>query len=316
MELKSIYEQYLPKLRDEEYEALKESIQKEGLLFPIIVNDNNEILDGHNRYRACKELQIEPTIETKTFHEKLEEKRFVIEINLKRRHLNDYQKAEMGMILLEVEKELAKQRMSKGGGSGVGSRQMTTPQDKGHAQGHVAKQIGLSEKTFERAVKIVEKGTEEQKDLLRKGEESISGIYDTIMVEEQFPKDILVEHKKKKTPIKKLRRIGQKTRHVKTLLNGTTDDIRKDLEKKYEDKMFTEDLSVDQIEKEINVREGNPLPLEKEEVEDIPTGDISGSIFSSEDEAKDYFEKKGGSLKDKKLIWIGEIDPSKDLEKV
>lgn len=40
------------------------------------------------------------------------EKKFIIEFNLRRRHLNKFQRAEMG-ILLEIKKELAKQRKAR-----------------------------------------------------------------------------------------------------------------------------------------------------------------------------------------------------------
>jgi ParB-like chromosome segregation protein Spo0J len=57
----SISEQYLnllPSLSETEFESLKESIASEGLLVPIIVNRDGIVLDGHNRFRACKELRI------------------------------------------------------------------------------------------------------------------------------------------------------------------------------------------------------------------------------------------------------------------
>jgi len=46
------------KLPKEEYEALKRSIQNEGLHFPIIVNPEGYILDGHHRWRICQQLQL------------------------------------------------------------------------------------------------------------------------------------------------------------------------------------------------------------------------------------------------------------------
>jgi len=47
------YKALIPELLDDEYENLKESISKNGYWeeYPIIVNDNNEILDGHSRWK-------------------------------------------------------------------------------------------------------------------------------------------------------------------------------------------------------------------------------------------------------------------------
>jgi len=46
LKINSAYEAVLPQLPKEEFEALKLSIEKEGQHFPIIVNEDLEILDG------------------------------------------------------------------------------------------------------------------------------------------------------------------------------------------------------------------------------------------------------------------------------
>ena len=46
---------------------LKDSIKKDGLHYPIVVNSKGEILDGHHRYRICKELDIPIKSEIKIF---------------------------------------------------------------------------------------------------------------------------------------------------------------------------------------------------------------------------------------------------------
>ena len=108
------YNTYLPPLAREEYEKLKQSIEENGLYHPIIVNKDGTILDGHQRYKACKELGIEPRLEVKEFKNEYEEKIFVFEVNIRRRQLNDFQLAEVGMKILQIEQELAKQRQLKG----------------------------------------------------------------------------------------------------------------------------------------------------------------------------------------------------------
>ena len=104
------YEKLLPKMSEEEFSELKASIQAEGQHYPIIVNEDLEVLDGHHRYRACTELGIEPDFEVRKFEDKLLEKKFVIEANLRRRHLNNFQLVELAVPLLEIEKALAKKR--------------------------------------------------------------------------------------------------------------------------------------------------------------------------------------------------------------
>jgi hypothetical protein len=74
---------------------------------PIIVNGDGIVLDGHHRFRACSELDIEPRTEIKRFADLLDEKTFVVECNLKRRHLNEMQRAEMGYVPEDIEHEKA-----------------------------------------------------------------------------------------------------------------------------------------------------------------------------------------------------------------
>jgi hypothetical protein len=82
---------------------------------PVIVNKQGIVLDGHHRFRACKELGIPLQFQTEEFNDSLEEKQFLIEVNLRRRQLNEFQRVEIGYSLENIEKERAKRRMSLGG---------------------------------------------------------------------------------------------------------------------------------------------------------------------------------------------------------
>src|SRR5215213_9656463 len=104
------YSKLVNPLSNAEYEALKSSISNKGLHLPIIINQDNVILDGHNRLKICQELGIEPKFEVKEFHDPLQEKEFVIEVNLKRRHLNNFQIAELEYKIEDIYKERAKLR--------------------------------------------------------------------------------------------------------------------------------------------------------------------------------------------------------------
>src|SRR4030065_2723670 len=112
------YEKLLPKMSEEEFAELKNSIQEEGQHYPIVANEDLEVLDGHHRFRACSELGIEPDFEIRHFEDKMLEKKFVIEANLRRRHLNNFQLVELAVPLLEIEKALAKKRQARGGKNG------------------------------------------------------------------------------------------------------------------------------------------------------------------------------------------------------
>lgn len=186
LRLKPEYDKLLPKMSEEEFAELKASIKSEGQHYPIIVNEDLEVLDGHHRFRACTELDIEPDFEVRRFEDKLLEKKFVIETNLRRRHLNNFQLVELAVPLLEIEKALAKKRQSKGGKDGRNLQLGLAPDDveptnKAKATEVVAKKAGVSTRTFERGKKIIEKASEDDKQKLREGRVSISKVYDEIV---------------------------------------------------------------------------------------------------------------------------------------
>jgi ParB-like chromosome segregation protein Spo0J len=177
------YKKIMPQMSNDDFEELKISIKNEGQHYPIIANEDLEILDGHHRFRVCIELNIEPDFEVRKFENKLIEKKFVIESNLRRRHLTSFQLVELGVPLLEIEKTLAKKRQIEGGKKGRDKQLGLVSSDanpttkKGKAVAIVAKKIGLSTRTFERGKKIIEKATEEEKQKLREGKKSISRAY-------------------------------------------------------------------------------------------------------------------------------------------
>ena len=182
-------------LSEKEYDDLKNSIKAHGLLVPIIVNEAGIILDGHNRYRICKELGIKPVVIRKEFQNMAAEKLFVIESNLRRRHLTDIEKVELGMQLEPLEAELAKDRQSEAGKIGVDVREgrvvsnEPTLNDKGKASDIIAKKVGLSPTTYHRGKTVLEKGSDEMKEEVKAGKKTVSAAYDEIKGKKPKRKD-------------------------------------------------------------------------------------------------------------------------------
>lgn len=92
------------------------------------------------------------------------------------------QRTELGLPLLKINKKLAKQRMSKAGKIGVEIREGRVssnelPLAEGQARDVTAKEIGLSPTTFQRALTVLEKGSEQLKEKVRKGQTSINAAY-------------------------------------------------------------------------------------------------------------------------------------------
>ena len=86
----------MPLMNEEEFSALKNGIKKDGQLTPIILFEG-KILDGRHRYKACRELKIEPIFSDEEFSGNPYQ--YVWSVNGQRRHLTDTQKA---FAILEV----------------------------------------------------------------------------------------------------------------------------------------------------------------------------------------------------------------------
>ncbi|MCW4009491.1 MAG: ParB N-terminal domain-containing protein [Candidatus Bathyarchaeota archaeon] len=192
LRIKPEYEKMLPRMTPEEFAQLKKSIEEEGQHYPIVANEDLEVLDGHHRFRACTELGLEPDFEVRKFEDKLLEKKFVIEANLRRRHLNNFQLVELAVPLLEIERALAKNRKIQGGKTGRELQLGLAPNDaepvlKAKAAEVVAKKVGLSTRTLERGKKILQEASEEDKEKLREGKASIARIYRELVAPEAEP---------------------------------------------------------------------------------------------------------------------------------
>jgi len=158
-----------PFLEADEAERLASDIKANGLREPIWIFEG-AILDGRNRYRACRAAGIEP--QTRAFHGTREDAlHFVVSMNLERRHLNVSQRA---MLILDVEEKLAveakkKQEASRAKpGEKIGSKAVApvppptddAPEPKKSAaksRDTAAKQAGVGARTVQDAKKVKKK---------------------------------------------------------------------------------------------------------------------------------------------------------------
>jgi ParB-like chromosome segregation protein Spo0J len=101
----------LPPLSDEEFAALKADIKKEkGVLVPISVDEDNVIIDGHHRWRACKELGIDVPTRMHSPLDPAEKEDLALALNLNRRNLSQAQKRDViAAVLRQHPKRSARQ---------------------------------------------------------------------------------------------------------------------------------------------------------------------------------------------------------------
>jgi hypothetical protein len=88
-----------PAMPPADFEKLKKSIRQFGLFDPIVVNEDDQILEGRHRYKALVELGKDPirhyipSSDVKWKNKDLTEEQFIYDSNVHRRHLTDDQKA-------------------------------------------------------------------------------------------------------------------------------------------------------------------------------------------------------------------------------
>lgn len=166
------FETLIPPLSADEYRLLEESILAEGCR-DALVTWHGILIDGHNRYRICTQYGLPfSTIETE-LEDRNAVKVWMMKNQLARRNLTDFQRCEMVSNVSDAVKEEAKKRQENtqfGGGGNIATTE-------GKSRDILGSMAGVSGKTYEHAVKVMEQGTEETKEALRRGEMSINQAY-------------------------------------------------------------------------------------------------------------------------------------------
>lgn len=101
-----------PMMGNDEYAALVADIHQHGQREPIWLLDG-QIIDGRNRWQACRDLGIQPITRDYTGPADMSSLiAFVVSLNLKRRHLD---KGQLAFVALDIEKALAKEAKERQG---------------------------------------------------------------------------------------------------------------------------------------------------------------------------------------------------------
>jgi ParB-like chromosome segregation protein Spo0J len=106
--------QVLPDLPPEQFEALKQDIAARGVVVPVIVDEYGQILEGHNRARACHELGINDyPVQVKAGLSEIEKRVFARKLNMLRRHLTREQVRELVRDQLKETPEWSDRRVAQ-----------------------------------------------------------------------------------------------------------------------------------------------------------------------------------------------------------
>lgn len=146
-----------PPMSGADFDELKADIRSHGLRQPIVMHEG-AILDGANRYRACKEIGLKPT---KMEFDGDDAAAYVLSANLHRRHLTPGQQAAIVASAQDWAKAHAR--------GGDGSNQHAQKEETGNVAGlqTVADRVALSGAS-ERTQRMADKVAKESPDLAKK----------------------------------------------------------------------------------------------------------------------------------------------------
>jgi hypothetical protein len=163
------YEQHpmgklFPPLGMEQAEQLAFDIAAHGLHNPITLFEG-QILDGWNRYNACKSGGVLPKfVEFQGDDPAL----FVISQNINRRHLSITERVMLAKQLLAVESKRAAQRQKRKAAD-LSASTDANKKDMGKATAKVAKAVGVSASSVERAITIEKSAIPEVQEAVESG---------------------------------------------------------------------------------------------------------------------------------------------------
>jgi hypothetical protein len=120
--------QVLPDLAPDEYDALKADIAARGVMVPVEVDENGEMLDGHHRLRAASEVGADVPKVVRSGMSDEEKVAHVLALNLARRHLTREQRQQLVVSLRE--RGWTFERIAETVGVGIGTAWRDVPNGK------------------------------------------------------------------------------------------------------------------------------------------------------------------------------------------
>lgn len=131
----------------EQYEKFKKSIQEDGIITPLIVAPDMTIISGHQRFKACKDLNIKlvPVIIREDLIDENEKLKKLLATNFGRLKNNP---VKQGKVFMEYEKLCGVRQGSQNlKGTKVGDKMSFT-------QEQIAKELGVDVRTIQRLKKL------------------------------------------------------------------------------------------------------------------------------------------------------------------
>lgn len=158
-ELSSLF----PLITGDDFALMVKDIEANGQREPIILFDG-KILDGRNRYRACRELDMEPQTSIYTGDDPLG---LVLSLNMHRRQLTVAQRAIVAAEMIRRKREIETGEPGAEEDAGRIDTPLPGVED-------AAKALGISPRSVSAALRVFKEGTEELCEAVKRGEIRVS----------------------------------------------------------------------------------------------------------------------------------------------
>ena len=156
--------EWFPLLGDAELRELATSIQREGQIEACVVW-GDVLVDGRNRWRACELAGVEPRVVAREFADDRTCGRWIVAVNLQRRHLATAQRSMLAARAIPLYEGAARERQAAAGGDRK-SLAANLPQaivredfDETSARGEAAEAFGVSPRSVQSARAVLDRGT-------------------------------------------------------------------------------------------------------------------------------------------------------------
>jgi 16S rRNA G966 N2-methylase RsmD len=190
------YADLFPLITGIDFEEFKKDIAINGLREPVWLYED-KILDGRNRYRACKELGINPAIKIYQGNDPLG---FVISLNLQRRHLSESQRAMVAARLVNL---------AHGGireGQNTQTSQAANLPLEGVSHKQAAEKLNVSERTLRTAKTIKQNATQELIEQVEQGIVSVHAAFMASTLTSEQQKEIVAAIKTGQKPVEVIKK--------------------------------------------------------------------------------------------------------------
>ena len=187
------FAELLPPLTEEQLSALEKDLLANGCYSPVIVNDELQIVDGHNRQRLCEKHEIPYRMVVFSFEDKLEAKQWALDTQKGRRNLDKW---ELGKIALRLKPDIEARAQANlqeyhgnqfdSGPSAILPKVHSEPVD---TRKELAGAVGLGERTMGKVMQIDEHAPDVVKEALDNKELSINQGYNITKQVQELPEE-------------------------------------------------------------------------------------------------------------------------------